>query len=116
MLVWLLAYWYAVARVFRVIAREWLLCSGWLLSGYFVVIIISMIFSSHNMIQDPLSVNVSGVCFFFGMFHHLSGENYPVAYTSNVSVCHVKNSTHLQLQFFVKKNKPLEWLFTIFII
>ncbi len=38
------------------------------------------------MIQDPLSVNVSGV-FFFGMFHHLSGENYPVAYTSNVSVC-----------------------------
>lgn len=62
-LVWLLAYWYAVARVFRVIAREWLLCSGWLLSGYFVVIIISMIFSSHSMIQDPLSVNVSGVFF-----------------------------------------------------
>lgn len=55
----LLAYWNAVARVFGVIAREWLLCSGWLLSGYVVVIIISMIYSSHSIIQDLLSVNVS---------------------------------------------------------
>ncbi len=74
LLEWLLAYWNAVARVFGVIARERLLCSGWLLSAYVVVIIIYMIYSSYSVIQDLLSVDVSGVFFFA-----VSGENYKVA-------------------------------------
>ncbi len=75
LLEWLLAYWNAVARVFGVIARERLLCSGWLLSAYVVVIIIYMIYSSYSVIQDLISVDVSGVFFFFAV----SGENYKVA-------------------------------------
>lgn len=64
---------------------------------------------------------------FFGMFYHLSGENYPVSLKGNFSpfcVCHVKKTTHLQLQFVEGKEKAfmhsreifsvlLEWLVTI---